>query len=637
MHMNPNILDEIIKYTPLKRSGRNKVKTDQNTVEDNYGLYRESNHILGSYHSVILYCLILISILLLLSRAFSVQIIKSNSLAYLADKNMIRENYIYPERGVIYDRNENVLARNLPSFGLELNLKDCAQIGCEKITLRISDIIGQQGIVDESELEPEKVKKILLSPHKSIVLFTSITKDQLVRLEPHFSELPGVSAFVSPLREYPYRDALAHVLGYVGLDNRSFFPLVVGKMGMEEYYDQYLAGIPGDRIIKTDSRGVEEKVLAERNAFPGKNIHLYLDAELSKKAYDLLKKVVDGKKATAGAIVAQDPSTGGILALVNYPSFDPNKLSQGITAKDLNALSNDKGLPFFNRAISGMYPPGSVFKMVIASAALEEKVVTERTTIDDKGFIQVGSYIFKNWKPGGQGIVDLRGALQQSNDTYFYTVGGGYGGIKGLEISKLADWARRFGYGALTKIDIWGEAKGYFPDGTAKTWYLGDTYITSIGQGDVLATPLQINNVTNYFANGGYLLTPRVVKNVDGVGDQEVEVISQNLTSAETYNVVREGMKMAVSPGGTAYPLFDFPARHRGVFLAGKTGTAEYNDSEGKAGTHAWFTVFGPYDKATISLTVFLEGGGSGSDDAAPIAKELLDLWFSKPADQILR
>ncbi len=618
--MNPNILDEIIKHTPIKRGKRNAAKIDQNIIEDNYGLYRSSNHNLVPYHSVILYCLVLISILFLLARAFSIQIIKSNSLSFLADKNMIRESYIQPERGVIYDRNGIILARNLPSFGLELNLKECAQIGCEKIVFRIADIISQTSIIENAEL----------AANKTIVLYTNITKDQLIKLEPHFFELPGVSVFISPLREYPYKDVLSHVIGYVGLDSQSLFPLVVGKMGVEEYYDQYLAGVPGDRVVKTDSRGVEEKVLAERKAFSGKNIHLYLDAELSKKAYDLLKKVVDNKKATGGAVVAQDPSTGGILALVNYPSFDPDKLSQGIPQKDLNALSNDKGLPFFNRAISGVYPPGSVFKMVIASTALEEGVVTERTTIDDKGFIQVGSYIFRNWKPGGQGIVDLRGALQQSNDTYFYTVGGGYGVIKGLGITKLADWARRFGYGAPTKIDINGEAKGYFPDGTAKTWYLGDTYITSIGQGDVLATPLQINNVTNYFANGGYLLKPRVVKNVDGVGDEEVEVISQNLTSAETYNAVREGMKMAVSPGGTAYPLFDFPARHRGVFLAGKTGTAEYVDSEGKPKTHAWFTVFGPYDKATISLTVFLEGGGGGSDDAAPIAKELLDLWFSK-------
>ena len=615
--MNLNILDEIIKRTPAKKSARKGAKIDENIIVDNYGLHRNNNHNLVPYHSVIMYCLILISIFFLLAGAFSIQVIKNNSLAFLADRNMVREIRIQPERGVIYDREGIVVAGNLPSFGLELNLMECAQIGCDNIISRISDIVGQNSIVD-----------VLPSKDKTIVLYTNITKDQLVRLEPRFFELPGVSVFVSPLREYSYKNVLSHAIGYVGLDNQSPYPLIVGKMGVEEYYDRYLAGIPGDKIVKTDSRGAEEKVLAERGAFPGKNIHLYLDAKLSKKAYDLLKKVVDDKKATGGAIVAQDPSTGGVITLVSYPSFDPDKLSQGIPQKDLNTLSNDKGLPFFNRAISGAYPPGSVFKMIIASAALEENTVTERTTIDDKGFIQVGSFVFRNWKAGGQGIVDFRGALQQSNDTYFYTVGGGYGWIKGLGITKLSAWAEKFGYGSKTKIDINGEVAGYFPDGTAKAWYLGDTYITSIGQGDVLATPLQINNVMNYFANGGYLLRPRVVKNVDGVGDEEVEVISQNLTSAKTYTAVREGMKMAVSPGGTAYPLFDFPARHRGIFLAGKTGTAEYTDLEGKAKTHAWFTIFGPYDKATITLTVFLEGGGSGSDDAAPIAKELLDMWF---------
>jgi penicillin-binding protein 2 len=166
------------------------------------------------------------------------------------------------------------------------------------------------------------------------------------------------------------------------------------------------------------------------------------------------------------------------------------------------------------------------------------------------------------------------------------------------------------------------------PDGSGRDWYLGDTYITTIGQGDVLATPLQINNYITYFANGGSLMRPRVLKAIDGIEEYKPEVIAQDLTDSHTLEVVREGMKMAVQPGGTAYPLFDFSTRHPGIELAGKTGTSEYKDAQGKDGTHAWLCVFGPYDNATISLTVFLEGGGGGSDNAAPLAKELLDLWF---------
>jgi len=223
-------------------------------------------------------------------------------------------------------------------------------------------------------------------------------------------------------------------------------------------------------------------------------------------------------------------------------------------------------------------------------------------------------------------------ALQVSNDTYFYTIGGGHNNIGGLGIQKLAEWANKFGYGKLTGIDLNGELPGNMPDGTARAWYLGDTFITTIGQGDVLSTPLQVNNVTSYFANGGYLYEPKVVESIDGISGNKPKIINEKLTNYEIYDLVREGMAAVAAPGGTAYPLFDFPQKHSGVVLAAKTGTSEFTNPQGEDKTHAWLTVFGPYNEgkydSTIALTIFLESGGAGSDDATPIARELMDIWF---------
>ena len=315
--------------------------------------------------------------------------------------------------------------------------------------------------------------------------------------------------------------------------------------------------------------------------------------------------------------------------MVSYPSFDPNLLSGGrITSAEFSKLADDENFPFFNRAISAMYPPASTIKMVVAAAALAEGVINENTIIIDKGYISTGGSTFKNWKAGGHGPVNLLRALQVSNDTYFYIVGGGLpsGSIKGLGIEKLSAWAKKFGFGSKTGIDIAGETAGFVPNGIGRDWYLGDTYITAIGQGDFLVTPLQINTVITYFANGGFLFSPRVVKEVEGQGATDIDVLASGLVSPHNYELVRQGLKAAVEPGGTAYPLFGFAVNGKKIGLAGKTGTAEVGDGD----THAGFTVFGPYDDPTISLTVFLEKGGGGADAAAPIAAELLKFWFSK-------
>ena len=476
------------------------------------------------------------------------------------------------------------------------------------------------------------------------MLITGLQKDHILSLEANINILPGISIETAPSRDYLYNESIAHVIGYVGFDNE-YASKVEGKSGIEQYYDENLSGVLGTKIVQVDSNGTYYKIISYKDALPGKDIKLFLDIKLQQLAYDLLVEEINKKEgtSTAGAVVASDPMTGGILALASFPSFDPNKMSTGISSKEFENLDTNPHHPFFNRSISAVYPPGSTFKLVTASAALMENVTNEYLTIFDNGYLQVGGTIFRNWKLDGHGEVNLLRALQVSNDTYFYTMGGGYGSVSGLGIDKMSAWAHKFGFGERLGIDVKGEEPGYIPDGKSRDWYLGDDYNTAIGQGDILSTPLQINFLTGYFANGGYLYKPRIVKNIDGVGDTKSVVLQKDLIDQKSYNLIRKGINLAVKPGGTAYPLFDFPQKHNGVELAGKTGTAEYINAEGKNSTHAWFTAFGPYfpdlkDQRNagnngikpIVVTVFLEGGGSGSDDAAPLVRKILDFWFEK-------
>ena len=554
------------------------------------------------WHSVVFFCLIFAVFLFFVGKAFNYQVIQADFYQDLARQNTVREQMLQPERGVLYDRNGELLVRNRPAFSIDLQTNICS-LGrdsyelCKSLVNKIAETV----VVDK-----ERVYGEMEEGKPNIILSTGLTKDQILPIEANLYSFPGVSILTSPQRDYLHKDMFAHLIGYVGIGGE-VYPTIEGKVGVEESYDEYLGGMFGTRVVQVDSHGDPLKVVSEKDPVSGRNMTLFVDLELQKKAYELLEEKVESGDADAGVVVAQDPFTGGILAMVSYPSFDPDKISSGLTSEEWEELNSDQRFPFYNRAISAVYPPGSVFKMPVASAVLVEGIVSEHTLINDPGYIQVGSYIFRNWKLDGHGDVNMRRAIQVSNDVYFYTVGGGYGGIRGLGIERLSEWAKLFGYGSRTGIDINGEAAGFMPDGSHKDWYLGDTYISSIGQGDVLSTPLQVNNVTVYFANGGLLLKPRVVKSIDGIGETDLEIIGRDFTSYYIYEIVRQGMKMSVEPGGTAYPLFDFPIRHSGIELAGKTGTSEFTDPQGRERTHAWFTVFGPYERAEIALTVLLE------------------------------
>jgi len=632
--MKAALFEEITKFTPKRKKSHAK-RYDSNKSEPIFDV----NVNLFKWNHIIFLCLLILVYFLFIARSISVQISSRDKYLSLADKNRIREFSIFPGRGVIYDRNGEVIVRNKPSFSIEVNTLICSQGDSSYSCGEVIDRVGDYVELDNrdriySELDQQKT---------NIILATGVPKQEILILESNIGNMPGLSIETAPARDYLFGSSYAHLVGYIGFGEEDNAPVIVGKTGIEEAYNKYLSGVPGGKIVQVDSVGSSYRLITSRNPLPGKDITLNIDIGLQNKAYELLKNKVEDEKeqATGGAIVAQDPIDGSILALVSFPSFDPNKMSSGISSIELNNLNSDTRKPFFNRAISAAYPPGSVFKLVTASAILTENIADIYDTIVDNGFVQVGSFIYRNWNTAGEGQVNLIKALQKSNDTYFYIMGGGYGGAGGLGIEKLHKWALKFGFNKLTGIDINGEVSGYMPDGTGREWYQGDDFISAIGQGDIQVTPIQINNMMTYFANGGYLYEPKVVKSIDGESTPRPKIIAEKMLSEEDYDAIRKGIHAAVVSGGTGYPVFDFYNRH-GIMLAGKTGTSEFISPDGEDKTHAVFTIFGPYkddeyqqefgvteNDKPIVLTVFLEGGGGGSDDAAPIANELLDYWFA--------
>ena len=429
-------------------------------------------------------------------------------------------------------------------------------------------------------------------------------------------------------REYVYGKDLRQVLGYVGEVDESEIELlglemkdVVGKMGIEKEYDKVLRGEDGGVLVETESNGERLREIGRKEPITGESLKLTIDIGLQKKAVELMG---DEK----GALVASNPETGEILALVSSPGFDPKEIEKALSNQDL---------PMFNRAIGGEYAPGSTFKIVTATAGLEENKIDETTEIEDTGEIKIGDiWRYGNWyyDQYGQkeGFLEITRAIARSNDIFFYKLG------ELLGIEMLADWAKYFGLNHVTEIDLPGESNGLMPDPKWKkdfwdeSWFLGDTYISAIGQGNILMTPLQVNQMLSVIASRGKWCQPHL--------NQGLEIKCQQLDiSVKTLDLVTEGLRQVCETGGTAWPMFDFnvtPRRQgsagqeaKKIPVAGKTGTAEFGAKDDKE-THAWFSAFAPVDEPQIVVTVLKEAAGQGSDEAAPIVRDLFEYWFNR-------
>ncbi len=425
-------------------------------------------------------------------------------------------------------------------------------------------------------------------------------------------------------RTYQAPEAVAHLVGYRQLAdandikndnclNKLKLGDKTGKKGVEKLYDCELRGAPGKKLAEVDAKGDYLKTLTIIPPTNGQNLQLAFDLDLQKKAYELIRD----KKA---AVVGVKPQTGEIILMVSSPSFDIQAFENENTDQ-VGRYLKDESKPLFNRVTEGAYPPGSIFKAVVATGALEEKKIDEKTLIEDTGTIKAGPITFGNWYflQYGQteGMVDLVKAIRRSNDIYFYKVG------EKLGPEKIKFWAEKFGFGRITNIGF-DESEGMIPspfwkeENLKEDWYLGDTYNLSIGQGYLLATPLQITQAMAVFANNGNLCQPRLLK----TNDYQTNCVKLPI-SQKTLNLIKQGMKEACSPGGTGWPLFDFK-----VSTACKTGTAESHAQSGLP--HAWFSVFAPADNPEIILSVLIEEGGQGSDVAGPIAKDILQAYFER-------
>jgi len=571
--------------------------------------------------------ILLLPFLFIFAQLFNLQVVRGEINRKLSSENRLRRQIIRPPRGIIYDRSARPIVANKPGFSVVWNPPDFEGTSGTPRFWQEEDIDWQE-VAGVLNLDYEQLKKKLQEAPlgRTVILQTGLSRDAATSLEIKFSS-PYLNTEVYPLRDYLHGPAFAHVLGFTGeasVEDLSKGSVLlgsrIGKSGLEREFDYLLRGRSGARLLEVNVLG---QTLAERDrkeAISGQDINTTLDIDLQKKAFSVIAESIESsEKATGGAIVAEDPQTGEILALVSYPSYDPDKFVSGLKEREYQELISDPREPLFNRALSGAYPPGSVFKPLVAVAALEEDIISPKDSINCKGSISVGSFIFRDWKLSGHGNVSLVDALGKSCDVYFYTIGGGYGGQGGLGPESISKWAINFGLGQVLGVEQPWEGQGLVPDPDWKekvkgeSWYLGNTYHISIGQGDLLVTPLQITNALAAIANKGTLYRPTLLRSESG------DVIRSDLFSSEVAQWVRRGMEAACNSGGTAYPFFDFPQK-----VACKTGTAETGIGEN---THAWFVVFAPSEQPEIILTVFLENGGEGSHDAAPVAREILD-WY---------
>lgn len=564
---------------------------------------------------------------ILLGRSYYLQVIQGTAWHVQAEENRVSMTLQAAPRGIIYDRFGRQVVENIASTDLVLDPVSMPNQENE------SGLI--EGLVEYTDLEPAQVREALHQARGNIqpvLLKKSLTHEVVIELERALKDLPGAQLASASVRNYLRPHAMSHILGYTGLasaeemvNNQSLIMNdLVGKSGIEKKYDQELRGHPGAAYVEVNADGQPQKELSQASPEPGNDLVLTLDADLQEFIFNLL-----AENKRRGAVIALDPSSGAVLALVNYPTYDPNVFSQPARQDESRAVLLDPQQPLFNRAIGGKYPPGSTIKPLIAAAGLEEKIITGQTTVLSSGGIQIGTWNFPDWKAGGHGQTNVTKAIAESVNTFFYLLAGGDDTSQGLGVRKITKYLNYFAWGKQTGIDLPGEGAGLLPSPEWKMetknepWYIGDTYHLGIGQGDVLVSPLQVAVSTAAIANGGTVYTPYVVTEQTRGGETISAHKKQGVKvpiSLNNLRIVQQGMRQAVQEG-SARRLNTMP-----IALAGKTGTAQLDSGEDV--THAWFTSYGPIESPNLVITVLLEEGGKGDVDAIPVAEEIWQWWI---------
>jgi len=545
----------------------------------------------------------------------------------LSEDNYVQGFVVKAPRGLLLDRNGEILAESRAALSITLSRrKERDDTGVSRVLSELLDL--------EETLVDEKLAESRTRYYGSVVLVEDATVDQVARIEEHRSVLPGVKVEVTPARGYPMGNSFAaHAIGHVGqisdteLAQRE--PLgysigdVVGKTGIEKRYELMLRGQDGSEYWVCDAAGRELYPFLggpTREARPGHNVVLTIDAPAQRVAEEALARH-DG-----GAIVALEPATGEVLVLASSPPLDLNALATGLSADEWRALATSQEHPLMNRAIQATYPPGSPFKLVTAAAGLETRTVSRSETVVCRGAYKYGIRTFRCWRPEGHGVVDILKGIVESCDVFFYQVGARLG------VARLMDWTERSGFGRKTGIDIGGEVDGNVPTPDwydrhygRRKWSKGVVINLAIGQGELLVTPLQTACYVAGLANGGEVVTPHLLKRIEGysgrvLGTARTGVSHQLPYRASTLEFLRRAMRDVVeTPRGTGVL-----ARIEGMDVAGKTGTAQNPHGE----DHAWFVCFAPADRPRIAMAVLVEHAGGGGAIAAPIARDVMRAYF---------
>ncbi|HEY2386308.1 MAG TPA: penicillin-binding protein 2 [Candidatus Binatia bacterium] len=577
---------------------------------------------------------------LALVRLWHLEVTEGDQYRSLSENNRIRLKRVQATRGTILDRKGQILVDNRPSFDIALVPEDAHDV--PRTITKLATLLN----TDPHEFAGALQAAAHRPPFEDVILKRDIEWDNIVALETHQLELPGVSVQVGPRRTYPFNDMAAHLLGYVGevsqkeMADRQGYRLgdLIGKAGAERYWEDYLRGVDGGQQVEVDAVGRKLRVLSEVEETPGHTLVMTMDRDLQMAA----EKAMGDHE---GALVALDPRTGDVLAMVSRPAFDPNVFARGIKKSEWRALLQDRKHPLNSKAVQGTYPPGSTFKVVMAAAALEEGVVNPFTQIFCGGGIFFGNRTFRCWRPSGHGNMNVHEALVRSCDVFFYQVG------QRLGIDAIADYAHRFGLGAPTGITLEHESGGIIPSSAWKQqrfgepWYAGETLSVAIGQGYVTTTPLQMANVMAAIANDGTVYRPQFVKRVETTDGQtiveEKPVVSNTLGFKKTTLLqIRQALSDVVNSNrGTGSK-----ARVRGIEVGGKTGTSQV----GKLGAertkqghmarerkdHAWFIAFAPVNAPEIAVAVLAEHAGEhGGTAAAPIAQQVIAHYFGVADD----
>ncbi len=557
--------------------------------------------------------------LILLIRLWQLQILQGPEYRKISESNRLRVIGVPAPRGIIFDRNGIPLVKNTPYF--------CASLIPGEFDERLIPALAKLLGMPEADLE-EKITKKEEGPFSPVKLKEGLSFKDVSYIEARRSDFPGLMVEIEVSRGYILGNTGAHLIGYLGKMTpaqskdpqfRDVPPeAFIGQWGVEKLYDQTLRGTAGQRIIEVDALGREIRLLQGKPPVRGTDLTLSIDIALQKEA----EKAFEGR---TGALVALQPETGEILGYVSSPSFDPNRFAKGITRDEWQSLSSDKSLPMLNRAIQSQYPPGSTFKIIMAIAGLEEGVINESTKVDCRGGISFGRWHFGCWRKGGHGTISLHRALVESCDVYFYEVG------KRLGIDKIYEYATRFGLGKATGIPLGAERRGLIPNTKWKMetrkaqWFLGETFVNSIGQGYVSTTPVQMAAMMAAVANGGNVYRPSLLKGT------KPQLVMNAGVKAETLETVKSALMGVVNePSGTGWV-----AKSGVTTIGGKTGTAQVvglrKDSKylsEKFRDHAWFVAFAPVEKPQVALSVLVEHGGHGGSAAAPIAKKAIDAYM---------